>query len=223
MVASPAHPPGTAAPRRARERGLKYALVAPSIFVLLLIGIFPLVYLLVVSFQNITMIDVDTSFQGLLNYRLLFQDQRLWESLLHTLIFMAIALPIELVLGLLMAQLFIDHLPGRQVFIALLVMPVVISPIVAGATWSLMFDNRFGPVNQIIGWLPARKSRCWTIGPSWLSGDLSRRGLAVTPFMFCCCSLRCRQSTRRSSKRRPSTVRATGARSGASSCRRSGR
>src|SRR4051794_40686735 len=52
------------APRRARhrERGFRLALVAPSIFVLLLMGVFPLAYLVVVSVQNITMTDVDTSF-----------------------------------------------------------------------------------------------------------------------------------------------------------------
>ena len=57
--------PSLAAPRRragGRDRGFRLTLVAPSIFVLLLIGVFPLVYLLVVSFQNITMTDVDTSF-----------------------------------------------------------------------------------------------------------------------------------------------------------------
>src|SRR5207342_1798323 len=134
----PAFPVRSAARHtRSGERRFKYSLVAPSIFVLLLIGIFPLVYLLVVSFQNLTMTDTDTSFQGLLNYRLLFQDRRLWEALLHTLIFIVVALPVELVLGLFMAQLFIDRLPGRQIFIALLVLPVVVSPIVAGATWSL--------------------------------------------------------------------------------------
>src|SRR5690349_488151 len=116
-------------PRAAPARGFRYVLVIPAIFVLLLIGIFPLVYLLMVSFQNITMTDVDKSFQGLLNYRLLFHDQRLWEALMHTLIFTVIALPVELVLGLLMAQLFIERIPGRAVFIALLVLPVVISPI----------------------------------------------------------------------------------------------
>jgi multiple sugar transport system permease protein len=95
-------------PRRAcpRERGFQFALVAPSIFVLLLIGVFPLVYLILVSFQNITMTDADTSFQGLLNYQRLFSDRRLWEALLHTGIFIVIALPIELMLGLAMAQLF---------------------------------------------------------------------------------------------------------------------
>jgi multiple sugar transport system permease protein len=187
MLAShaPLHPP---APRRRgdRDRGFKYALVAPSIFVLLLIGVFPLVYLLVVSFQNITMMEVDTTFHGLLNYKLMFGDRRMWEALLHTLIFIVVALPIELVLGLLMAQLFIDRIPGRQVFIALLVLPVVVSPIVSGATWSLMFDNRFGPINQIISWIAGREvTLLWTINttlvyPAILVAEIWQ----WTPFMF---------------------------------------
>ena len=59
----------------ARARGASatatssYLLVAPSIFVLLLIGIFPLVYLLVVSFQGITMTETDTGFVGLAQLR----------------------------------------------------------------------------------------------------------------------------------------------------------
>jgi len=169
-----------------RDRHFKYTLIAPSIFVLLLIGVFPLVYLLVVSFQGITMTNNDASFQGLRNYALLFNDTRLWESLLHTLIFTAIALPIELVLGLWMAQLFIDHLPGRQIFIALLVLPVVISPIVAGATWSLMFDNRYGPINQVIGWLAGREATLlWTISPQLVyPAILAAEVWQWTPFMF---------------------------------------
>jgi multiple sugar transport system permease protein len=169
-----------------RDRHFKYTLIAPSIFVLLLIGVFPLVYLLVVSFQGITMTNNDASFQGLRNYALLFSDTRLWESLLHTLIFTAIALPIELVLGLWMAQLFIDRLPGRQIFIALLVLPVVISPIVAGATWSLMFDNRYGPINQVIGWFAGREATLlWTISPQLVyPAILAAEVWQWTPFMF---------------------------------------
>jgi multiple sugar transport system permease protein len=185
MVDSQATAP---APRRrgARERGFQLALIAPSIFVLLLIGIFPLVYLLVVSFQNITMTDVDTSFQGLLNYRMLFGDQRLWEALLHTVVFMIIALPLELLLGLAMAQLFIERIPGRAVFVALLVLPVVVSPIVAGATWSLMFDNRFGPINQVLGWIAGRDvARRWTIRPELVYPAILMAEIwQWTPFMF---------------------------------------
>jgi multiple sugar transport system permease protein len=171
---------------RPRERGFQFAFVAPSIFVLLLIGVFPLVYLVVVSFQNITMTDVDTSFQGLLNYRLLLGDRRLWEALLHTGVFIVIALPVELLLGLAMAQLFIEHIPGRAVFVALLVLPVLVSPIVAGATWSLMFDNRFGPINQILGAFAGQPvAMLWTIRPNLVYvAILIAEIWQWTPFMF---------------------------------------
>ena len=188
MPATRSEPSLAASRRRAggRDRGFRLTLVAPSIFVLLLIGVFPLVYLLVVSFQNITMTDVDTSFQGLLNYRLLGRDGRLWEALLHTVAFIAVALPVELVLGLLMAQLFVERIPGRAVFIALLVLPVLVSPIVAGATWSLMFDNRFGPINQILGWIAGHPvSLLWTIRPELVyPAILVAEVWQWTPFMF---------------------------------------
>lgn len=172
--------------RRDRDRAFRLGLVAPSIAVLLLVGVFPLVYLIVVSFQNITMSDTDTSFQGLLNYQRIFSDSRLWQSLLHTLIFMAVALPIELLLGLTMAQLFIERIPGRAVFIALLVLPVLVSPIVAGATWSLMFDNRFGPINQILGWFAGQPvTLLWTIKPNLVyAAILIAEIWQWTPFMF---------------------------------------
>jgi multiple sugar transport system permease protein len=172
--------------RRFGERNFKYLLVVPSIFVLLLIGIFPLIYLLLVSFQGITMTEADTGFIGWRNYAQLFHDQRLWESLLHTVIFTAIALPLELLFGLALAQLFLDRLPGRQVFIALLVLPVVVSPIVSGATWSLMFDNRFGPLNQIIGWIVGHEvTLLWTINPDLVyPAILAAEVWQWTPFMF---------------------------------------
>jgi multiple sugar transport system permease protein len=168
------------------DRNFKHFLVAPSIFVLLLIGIFPLVYLLVVSFQGITMTETETGFVGLRNFAYLFHDQRLWEALLHTIIFTAIALPAELVLGLAMAQLFLDRLPGRPVFIALLVLPVVVSPIVAGATWSLMFDVRFGPITQILGFLAGKNvTLLWTINPHLVYPSIIIAEVwQWTPFMF---------------------------------------
>jgi len=154
--------------------------------VLLLIGVFPLVYLLMVSFQGITMTETSTDFIGFANYRQLFSDARLWQALLHTVIITAIALPIELVLGLAMAQLFLDRLPGRAIFIALLVLPVVVSPIVSGATWALLFNHRFGPINQIIGWFMGRETiLLWTINPNLVYPAIITAEIwQWTPFMF---------------------------------------
>jgi multiple sugar transport system permease protein len=168
------------------ERNFKYLLVGPAIFVLLLIGIFPLVYLLIVSFQGLTMTENSTDFVGLRNYALLFSDSRMWESLLHTVIFTAVCLPVELLLGLAMAQLFLERLPGRQIFVALLVLPVVVSPIVSGATWSLLFDHRFGPINQVIGWFTGSdEAILWTINPKLVYPAIMAAEIwQWTPFMF---------------------------------------
>ena len=161
---------------RFSDRRFKYLILWPAVLVLLLIGVFPIVYTLIVSFQHITMMAEDTSFSGFINYARLFRDTRLWEAILHTILFTAIALPIELLLGMAMALLFLDRMPGRQIFIALLVLPTVISPIIAGATWRLLFDNRFGPINQILGWIWGEPvTILWTINP-----------LAVYPAIILC-------------------------------------
>ena len=161
-------------------------LVTPAMLVLLLVAVFPLVYLILVSFQGITMMDNSADFVGLANYRAIFNDQRLWEAITHTLIFLAIALPFELLLGLFMAQLFLNKLPGRQIMIGLLVLPVVVSPVVAGAIWSLMFDNRFGPINQVLGWLYGQEMTIlWTIRPELVyPAILVAEIWQWTPFMF---------------------------------------
>ena len=161
-------------------------LITPAMLVLLLVAVFPLIYMILVSFQGITMMDNSSDFAGLVNYRAIFKDQRLWEAVMHTLIFLAIALPLELFIGLLMAQLFLNKLPGRQIMIGLLVLPVVVSPVVAGAIWSLMFDNRFGPINQVLGWMFGQEMTIlWTIKPELVyPAILIAEVWQWTPFMF---------------------------------------
>ena len=168
------------------DRRFKYLLIAPAILIILLIGLFPLVYTLLVSVQNVTMLEEDRSFHGWLHYAALFKDTRLWLSLLHTLIIAGIALPVELILGMLMALLFLERLPGRQVFVALLVLPTMIAPVVAGATWRLLFDNRYGPVNQVLGWFAGEPvSILWTINPQFVyPAILIAEIWQWTPFMF---------------------------------------
>ncbi len=168
------------------DRRFKYIIIAPAVLLLLFIGIFPLVYSLLVSFQNITMLEEDTSFHGLLHYGALFKDIRLWQALGHTLLITGIALPLELVLGLLMALLFLDRLPGRQIFVALLVLPTMIAPIVAGATWRLLFDNRYGPINQVLGWLAGEPvAILWTIRAELVYPAIFLAEIwQWTPFMF---------------------------------------
>ncbi len=168
------------------DRNFKYLMIVPAVTTILLVGLFPVIYTLILSFQNVDMMFEDTSFSGGKHYAALVSDARFWESLLHTLIFLVVALPAELILGLALAWLFLDRMPGRQVFVALLVLPVTISPIVAGATWRLLFDNRFGPINQILGWFSDEPvTILWTVDPFYVyPAILAAEVWQWTPFMF---------------------------------------
>lgn len=168
------------------DRHFKYLMITPAVFVLLAVSIFPLIYLVIVSFQNITMLEIDTSFVGLANYARIFEDERLWRAILHTAIITCIALPLELVFGFLLAQLFLDRIPGRQIFVSLLVLPTAISPIVAGATWRLMFDVRFGPIGQILSFFAGEPVNIlWTVNPVYVyPAIIICEVWQWTPFMF---------------------------------------
>ena len=168
------------------DRNFKYLMVLPAVLVILLIGLFPVIYTAIISVQNLTMMAEDTSFHGLLHYTTLISDARFWIALRNTLIFTAIALPVELLLGLALAYLFLERMPGKQIFVALLVMPVVISPIIAGATWRLLFDNRYGPINQILGWFAGEPvTILWVVDPNFVyPAILIAEIWQWTPFMF---------------------------------------
>ncbi len=171
---------------RFSDRRFKYLIIAPAIFLLLFIGLFPLIYTLVVSFQNISMFEQDTSFHGLRHYGALFKDARLWQALWHTMLITLIALPIELGFGLAMAFLFLDRMPGRQIFVALLVLPTMIAPVVAGATWRLLFDNRYGPINQVLSWIKGEPvTILWVIKAEYVYPAIFIAEVwQWTPFMF---------------------------------------
>jgi multiple sugar transport system permease protein len=176
----------TASTRAGDPRVFKYALAAPAVFIILMMGIAPLIYVVIVSFQRLSLSDQITDFQGLLNYARLLHDMRFWDAVLHTAIITVAALPIEFVLGLLLAYHFLVDRPLKRLFVALLIIPSVVSPMVAGSMWRLMFDDRYGPINQIIGWiLGGHVSILWTINIAWVYPAIIICDVwQWTPFMF---------------------------------------
>jgi len=67
-----------------------------------------------------------------------------------------------------------------------MILPVVTSPIVAGATWRLLFDNRYGPINQILSWFSTEPvTILWTVNPVYVYPAILLAEIwQWTPFMF---------------------------------------
>ena len=169
------------------DKHFRWLIVWPAILVLLLVGLFPVVYSLIVSFQKITRRVTDTSFHGFYNYERLLGDERFWDAVLNTATITIIALPLQLVLGLALARLFLDSFPGRQILIAVVLLPAVIAPFVSGAIWRLMFDNIFGSINEILRLILGDFDLIWLVNSDPVvvfSTILIAEVWQWTPFMF---------------------------------------
>jgi len=168
------------------RRAIGWRFATPAIALILLIGLFPFFWSLAVSFQNITGSNRAGIWVGLANYERLLSDLRFWAAFGRTLLILAVALPLELIFGLLLALHFQADRPFKRLFVALLVLPAVVSPMVAGSMWRLMFDHKFGPINQIIAWVAGEPVvLLWVIKPYlafW--AIIITEVWQWTPFMF---------------------------------------
>ena len=169
-----------------RSPGPGFWFVAPAVFLLILVGLLPFVWSVIVSFQNLAGAKRAGDFIGFANYVKLWHDARLWAALGRTFVIMTVALPLQLVLGMLLALHFQPDRPLKKLFVALLVLPAVISPMVAGSMWRLMFDQKFGPVNQIVSWFTEKPVvLLWIVKaplPFW--AIIIAEVWQWTPFMF---------------------------------------
>ncbi|UCD57903.1 MAG: sugar ABC transporter permease [Candidatus Hydrogenedentota bacterium] len=99
---------------------------------------------------------VRTSFIGhrdtmsLHHYSRLFSDGLFADSLIRTLVFAAISVSLEFVLGFAMALLLIIHVRGRGLFRASLLVPWVLPPAIMGFAWRWIFYEDYGIMNDLL-------------------------------------------------------------------------
>jgi multiple sugar transport system permease protein len=158
-------PTATAVQAR-RRRNLGYGrwtpfwFLAPAVFALLAVGIYPTLFALVTSFRryNITrradMLD-GFPFVGFDNYFSVLADRTFWDSLLLTGQFYLTVVPIQILLGIGIALML--HRPGwgflRTLTRVSLVVPLATTYAVVGLIGRLIFNRDFGVANQFLGWV----------------------------------------------------------------------
>jgi multiple sugar transport system permease protein len=131
--------------------------LAPAVFALLVIGIYPTISALVTSFRryNITRPRDGYPFVGLDNYINVLSDQTFWQSLGLTARFFLTVLPFQLLFGICIALLL--HQPGLSMLRALarvsLVVPLATTYAVVGLIGRLIFNRDFGVANQFLDWV----------------------------------------------------------------------
>jgi sorbitol/mannitol transport system permease protein len=127
-------------------RKVRSLLQLPSVIVLLAWMTVPLVMTLWFSIQYYNLVDpTTTGFAGLDNYRYLVTDPDFWVSLRNTLVLVASVLVVTVVLGTLLAVVFNEPFPGRNVARVLAISPFFVMPTVSALVWkNLMMHPIYG-------------------------------------------------------------------------------
>jgi trehalose/maltose transport system permease protein len=147
----------TAAPRvgkpssRTRsERKLGWMLCAPAVFAMLLVTAYPIIYAVVLSFQDLDLrFPEEGGFVGLDNYGSVLSSSLWWTDLFNTAFITVIAIAVELVLGMAIALVMYRAIFGRGAIRASVLIPYGIVTVVAAFSWQFAFDPSTGFVNNL--------------------------------------------------------------------------
>lgn len=137
--------------KAARDRS-KYAFLLPTVILILLLSIFPLIFSLVVSFLSwdLSRLEGGIRFAGLANFVTLIKDERFWNTTRVTVVFVTGAVAVEYVLGLGVALLLNQISRLRRVFVIIFLLPMMLTPAAVGYVGRMLFNETKGPVNDII-------------------------------------------------------------------------
>ncbi|MBN9062023.1 MAG: hypothetical protein BGP06_14570 [Rhizobiales bacterium 65-9] len=135
--------------RRAR---FAYFLVLPSLAVITLLDILPIIESVVVSLQNQNMGRSNPeAFVGFAHYsRALFEEPTFWTSLWKTVIWTAFSVAGAYLVALGLALLLNMDIWGRTLFRALFLVPWVIPDVATALLWKWLYGDEFGVINFLL-------------------------------------------------------------------------
>ncbi|MCD7822763.1 MAG: sugar ABC transporter permease [Oscillospiraceae bacterium] len=145
-------------------KGFLYLL--PSIIILCVFTIYPLIKTFVMSFmEDYNLVNDTYTAINLENYKELFSDATFLAALKNTGIYVIFVVPISVILSLIIAVFINDVVRGKAIFQTLYFLPYVTSVIAIGLVWRWMFNSNYGLINSIlnlfgidsIGWLNETK------------------------------------------------------------------
>jgi len=150
-VVSEREGPATAVEAAAGLRDLwwRRLLFVPTIGLLLLLAIVPLLFSLGVSLFNYSL-GSRAIWIGLGNYISMFTDPQFWLAARVTVQFSIAAVSIEVVLGILLAFVLNQRFTGMGIIRLIVFLPMMLAPFCIGLFWRFMFDQTFGIVDYLL-------------------------------------------------------------------------
>jgi multiple sugar transport system permease protein len=174
-----------AARRGLSDLSIRNLFIIPTIAFLIVFNIFPLIYSLGYSFTDFrASSNTPAGFVGLQNYRDLLEDEHVWNNFTVTAKYVILSVGGQVLLGFGVAMLLNRSFPFKGLFTTLLLVPMMMSPVIVGLFWELLYSPSWGIINYALG-----------LGDfAWLSDpDVALYAIAITdiwmwsPFVMLLC------------------------------------
>jgi len=174
------------------DRAIAWLFVGPTIFLLLAINIFPLIWTIYLSFTNYraNRPNKEVDFVGLRNYERILGDSDIWLSMQATAHFLIWTIVLQVLIGFFLAWLINTKFRGNNLWTTIIVLPMMLSPAVVGNFWTFLYQPQIGLFNYAVAWFTgADPSSFEMIG----SVDLAPWSIVIvdtwmwTPFVMLIC------------------------------------
>ena len=174
------------------DRAIAWLFVAPTIFLLLAINIFPLIWTVRLSFTNYraNRPNEEVEFVGLRNYIRILTDDGIWANMQTTAHFLFWTLFFQVLIGFTLAWLINRKFKGNDLLTTLIVLPMMLSPAVVGNFWTFLYQPQIGLVNYVVELVTGTPASSFSmLGP----GGLAPWSIVIvdtwmwTPFVMLIC------------------------------------
>lgn len=133
---------------RTRDRGA-YWLILPYVLFFVAFVAYPLVFSLILVFNRWNIVT-PMQWIGLKNFDRLIGDVVFYKSLLNTLTFLAVHIPLQIAVALALALLLNEQIRGRGLFRAIYFLPVVVSGVAVTILWQQLYSYDNGVLNTLL-------------------------------------------------------------------------
>lgn len=143
-----------------KRKWLPYLLVSPYIIFVAAFVLLPVIFSFILTFHKWNII-APMKFIGVDNYTRLFHDRLFWVSVVNTLKFLLLHIPLQLAVALFLAVLLNQKIRAAAFFRASFFMPVIVSGVVVTILWQQLLGLDSGIINRLlttiglskVGWL----------------------------------------------------------------------
>lgn len=145
------------------EAAAGYAMIAPLMLGLLIFYVFAFGQNIYDSFTNKSSFGIP-AFIGLENYRKLFSAPYFYQSLINTLAYVVLCVPLVVTISVILATLLNAGIRGTGLYRTLVFLPAVTLPAAIALMWKWLLNYEFGLINALVGALGVG-TRAWLSDP----------------------------------------------------------